>query len=135
MAEKSREVRYMPALTGLLLLTLAGAAWLLYDLRIQPVVQSSASQIGSLTAAAGFQARRAFDGNDTAWDELNRVRGGLQSVQTTEFSQNEKRNLAGARTSVGVLLDGRGDVEVLQRTITRISSSHAVSFPSNARRA
>jgi twitching motility protein PilJ len=121
MAGKSAELRYIPALMGLLMLTLGCTAWLLY-------VQSNARPAGPAgvesliyTQAASIQAHRALAGNEQAWDDLATTGAALSAIRTTDLASAEKNNLAKARTSVAELSASKGDVLALQRIIGRLS--------------
>jgi twitching motility protein PilJ len=120
MAGKSAELRYIPALMGLLMLTLGCTAWLLY-------VQSNARPAGPAgvesliyTQAASIQAHRALAGNEQAWDDLASTGAALRAIRTTDLASAEKNNLAKARTSVAELSASKGDVLALQRIIGRL---------------
>lgn len=120
MAGKSAELRYIPALMGLLMLTLGCTAWLLY-------VQSKARPAGPAgvesliyTQAASIQAHRALAGNEQAWDDLATTGAALSAIRTTDLASAEKNNLAKARTSVAELSASKGDVLALQRIIGRL---------------
>lgn len=120
MAGKSAELRYIPALMGLLMLTLGCTAWLLY-------VQSNARPAGPAgvesliyTQAASIQAHRALAGNEQAWDDLATTGAALSAIRTTDLASAEKNNLAKARTSVAELSASKGDVLALQRIIGRL---------------
>jgi twitching motility protein PilJ len=120
MAGKSAELRYIPALMGLLMLTLGCTAWLLY-------VQSNARPAGPAgvesliyTQAASIQAHRALAGNEQAWDDLATTGAALSAIRMTDLASAEKNNLAKARTSVAELSASKGDVLALQRIIGRL---------------
>ena len=120
MAGKSSEVRYIPALTGLLLLTLGATAWLLYvQNKAQPAGPAGLDSL-VYTQAASIQARRALAGNEQAWDELASAGTALRAIRTTSLASSEKNNLAQVRTSVANISDSKGDVLALQRIIGRL---------------
>ncbi len=120
MAGKSKEARYIPALTGLLLLILGTTAGLLY---LQGGVQlSGPAGVASLiyTQDASIQARSALDGNEQAWGDLASTSSELQAIRTTNLAGVEKNNLAQTRISIADFLDSKGDVLALQQTIEHL---------------
>jgi twitching motility protein PilJ len=120
MAGKSSDVRYIPALTGLLLLTLGVTAWLLYvQNKAQPAGPAGLDSL-VYTQTASIQARRALAGNEQAWDELASTGTALRAIRTTSLASSEKNNLAQARASVANISDSKGDVLALQRIIGRL---------------
>jgi twitching motility protein PilJ len=110
----------MPALAGLLLLTLGATAWLLYTL--STVFTDRPVEVKSLvyTQAASVQASRALAGVEEAWGALENTSVALRSIRTTGLNDAEKSSLGQARTSVAELLDSKGDSLALQRTILRL---------------
>ncbi len=120
MAGKSRDARYVPALAGLLLLTLGAAAWLLYT-----TVGTSGGGEGGVanivyTQSASVQARQALSGDQQAWKSLEASGEALRGVRTTNLTEAAKDDLAAARKSVGELLEVRGEAQALKRVLGRL---------------
>ncbi len=110
----------MPALAGLLLLTLGATAWLLYTLSAVSTDRPYGVESLGYTQTASVQASRALAGDEQAWDVLENTRIALRSIRTTGLNDVEKSNLEQARTGVAELLDGKVDALALHRTIIRL---------------
>lgn len=123
MAKGSREARYVPALAGLLILTLGAAAWWLFNLDLRPAKQPSSSLTGILMTAnsASMQARRAISGDQNAFADLELSSGALNNIKDSGLNDAQKADLAEVRTSVATILDGRGDVIALQTAVTKLN--------------
>jgi twitching motility protein PilJ len=120
MADKSTEGRYIPALAVLLLLTLGATAWLLYaQSGLQPTQPASVESL-VYTQTASMQARMALAGNAQAWDELAKTSAALRAIRATDLVKADKDSLAQARTNVAELVNSKGDVQAMQRVITRM---------------
>ncbi len=110
----------MPALAGLLLLTLGATAWLLYTLSAVSTDRPYGVESLVYTQAASIQASGALAGDEQAWDALENTRIALRSIRTTGLNDVEKSNLEQARTGVAKLLDGKADALALRRTTIRL---------------
>jgi twitching motility protein PilJ len=120
MADKSTEGRYIPALAVLLLLTLGATAWLLYaQSGLQPTQPAGVESL-VYTQTASMQARMALAGNAQAWDELAKTSAALRAIRATDLVKADKDSLAQARTNVAELVNSKGDVQAMQRVITRM---------------
>lgn len=126
MAAKSKEMRYVPALSLLLLLAIGAAGWLLFKLNIAPPVASAGSyEVTALIANANnasVLAHRALSGDDAAFVSLRQVDEKLDGLSTTGLSAVQRSSLGDIRGAVGALVDGQGDVLALEAEVARIAA-------------
>jgi twitching motility protein PilJ len=126
MAAKAKEMRYVPALSLLLLLAIGAAGWLLFKLNIAPPVASAGSyEVTALIANANnasVLAHRALSGDDAAFVSLRQVDEKLNGLSTAGLSAAQRASLGDIRDAVGALVDGQGDVLALEAEVARIAA-------------
>ncbi len=125
MAKVSREARYVPALSGLLILTIGVAVWWLFNLDLRPPKQPSPSSSYAailLTAnSASMQARQAIYGDQNAFADLELTASALNETKETGLSKEQTESLGEIRNAVATILDGRGDIVALQTAVTKLN--------------
>ena len=123
MANGSREARYVPALGGVLILTLGAAVWWLINLDLQPPrpQPSTYSSVVLVANTASMQGRGAVSGDQEAFAALEETSRTLNEVKDTNLGEQQKSDLAQARDAVATILDGRADVLALNTAVTKLN--------------
>ncbi len=120
MADRSKESRYLPALAILMLITLGITAWWLYLIRTVPVERPAGVDALVYSQAASLHANLALAGNQTAFEDLEKLSEKLETVSISALSPNQKAQLDQVKGDVALILNGREDVLSLRLTVNRL---------------
>jgi twitching motility protein PilJ len=116
----TKESRYLPALAALLLITLGATAWLLRAAGDQPTERPAAVEALLLAQAASLQSGLALAGNQAAFEDLNKLGGRIESLNTTSLTTQQNSQLQKVKTSTQAVLNGREDILNMRLAVNRL---------------